>query len=128
MLGDVAFGQYYPSNSFVHKMDSRIKILLLIAYIVLVFVVKNFYGYLVLCGFLVVATLVSKVPILSMLKSIKAVLFIILITVILNIFFYKPENPTYLFWIISKEALSHTAALADFVIVYSLVDSFLTVV
>ena len=70
MLGDVAFGQYYPSNSFVHKMDSRIKILLLIAYIVLVFVVKNFYGYLVLCGFLVVATLVSKVPILSMLKSI----------------------------------------------------------
>ena len=112
MLNDVAFGQYYPSNSFVHKMDSRIKILLLIAYIVLVFVVKNFYGYLVLCGFLVIATLVSKVPILSMLKSVKAVLFIILITVILNVFFYKPENPTYLFWIISKEALLFSGFMA----------------
>ena len=112
MLGDVAFGQYYPSNSFVHKMDSRIKILLLIAYIVLVFVVKNFYGYLVLCGFLVVATLVSKVPILSMLKSIKAVLLLILITVLLNVFLYQTENPTYLFWIVSKEALEFSGFMA----------------
>ncbi len=112
MMGDVAFGQYYPSNSFVHKMDSRIKILLLIAYIVLVFVVKNFYGYLVLCSFLIIATIVSKVPIFSMLKSIKAVLFIILITVILNIFFYKSENPTYLFWIVSKESLIFSGFMA----------------
>lgn len=112
MMGDVAFGQYYPSNSFVHKMDSRIKILILIAYIVLVFLVKNFYGYLALCGFLIVATLIARVPIFAMLKSVKAVLFIILITVILNVFFYKPENPTYLFWIISKEALLFSAFMA----------------
>ena len=112
MLGDVAFGQYYPANSFVHKLDARIKILMLIAYIVLVFVVNNFYGYLVVCSFLLIATLVSKVPLLSMLKSIKAVIVIILLTVILNIFFYKPENPTYLFWIISKEALYFSAFMA----------------
>ncbi len=112
MLADVTFGQYYPTSSFVHKMDSRVKLILLIAYIVLIFVVKNFYGFIVVCSFLLIATLFSKVPILSLLKSVKAVIFIILITVILNIFFYKPENPTYLFWIITKEALYFSAFMA----------------
>ena len=75
----------------MHKMDSRIKILLLIAYFVAVFTVKNFWGFLA-CGiFLVLAVAFSRVPILKVLKSIKGILFLILFTVVLNLFFYGGE-------------------------------------
>lgn len=48
MLNDVTFGQYYPAQSLVHKMDPRTKILALIAFIVLLFVASNFYSLLAL--------------------------------------------------------------------------------
>ena len=112
MLSDITFGQYYPTTSFVHKMDARVKLLLLIAYIVLIFIVKNFYGFLVVLSFLAVVVIFSKVPLWSLIKSAKAVVFIILLTVILNVFFYKTENPTVLFWIITKEALVFSAFMA----------------
>ena len=53
MLSDVTFGQYYPAVSPVHKMNPAIKILLLVAYIVAIFLIKNFYGL----ALMVVATL-----------------------------------------------------------------------
>ncbi len=112
MLSDVTFGQYYPAKSFVHKMDSRIKLLLLITYITLIFVVNNFYGFLVMGLFLTVSIICSKVPFLSILKSMKAIIFLILFTVILNLFFYKTSEPHYLFWIITKEALIFSAFMA----------------
>ena len=90
MLQDVSFGQYYPTKSFVHNMDPRVKLLLLIAYIVLIFVVKNFYGFILACAFFLLAVIFSKVPILSVLRSVKAIIFLVLFTVILNLFFYSP--------------------------------------
>ena len=45
MLQDVSFGQYYPTKSFVHNMDPRVKLLIVIAYIVFVFLIKNFIGF-----------------------------------------------------------------------------------
>ena len=74
MLNDVTFGQYYPSNSFVHKLDSRVKLLLLIAYIAIIFIVNNFYGFLVVSFFLMTAIIFSKVPFGSILKSIRVIL------------------------------------------------------
>jgi len=44
MLKDITLGQYFPGNSFIHKLDPRTKILIMIAYVVLVFIVQNFYG------------------------------------------------------------------------------------
>ena len=112
MLQDVTFGQYYEAQSFVHKMDARIKLLLLILYVVLIFVVKNFYGFLVVGAFLVLATIFSKVPIKAMLKSVKGILFLILFTVILNVFFYNAENETILFWVVSVESLTFAGFMA----------------
>ena len=51
MLKDITLGQYFPGNSFIHKLDPRTKILIMIAYVVLVFIVQNFYGYLALAVF-----------------------------------------------------------------------------
>ena len=112
MLSDLTFGQYYQAESFIHKMDARVKILLLIAYIVLIFVVKNFYGFIVVGAFLIIATLFSKVSFFSMLKSASGILFILLLTVVLNLFFYKTENPTPMFWIISYEAFYFASFMA----------------
>lgn len=112
MLQDVTFGQYYETDSAVHRLDPRIKLLILIAYVVFVFVVKNFYGFLLLALFLIAVTVLSKVPFLDILRSIKGILFIVIFTVILNLFFYKTENPTVLFWIITKEALLFSAFMA----------------
>ena len=106
MLSDMTFGQYYPTSSFVHKMDPRTKILLLIAYIVAVFLAKNFAGLLAVFIFLIIATLASSVPPLSVLKSIKAIIFLAVFTFILNVLFYtKKEGDTTWFWVVTKEGV-----------------------
>ncbi len=112
MLGDVTFGQYYPTKSFVHNMDSRIKLLILIAYIVMIFLVKNFYGFLVVLAFLTIATTFSKVPVFDLLKSVKAVIFVVLLTFVLNIFFYKANDAKTLFWIITDKSLIFSCFMA----------------
>ena len=62
MLNDVAFGQYYTVQSAVHKMDPRAKIVFLIAYIVVIFLVNNFFGFLAAGGFVVLGVILSRVP------------------------------------------------------------------
>ena len=88
-MKDVSFGQYYPATSFVHKMDARIKILLVVAYIVGVFLIKQFQfmGFLACLLFVLLATIFSKVPIFKVLKSLKAILFLIILSAILQLFF-----------------------------------------
>ncbi len=92
MLNDVTFGQYYPAKSFVHKLDPRFKFLALIAYIVMVFVAKNFYSLFVCMLVLTVAVACSRVPLGSILRSIKGIIFILVFTGILNLFFHKGEH------------------------------------
>ena len=88
-MKDVAFGQYYPASSFVHKMDARMKILIVIGYIVAVFMVEQFQfmGFLACLVFVLVATAFARVPILRVLKSIKAILFFIILSGVLQLFF-----------------------------------------
>lgn len=93
-MKDVTFGQYYPVESFVHKMDARTKIILAIAYIVGVFLIKefHFYGFLAAFAFLVIVTAFSRVPFFKVLKSIKAILFFIIFSSVLQIFFNGDGN------------------------------------
>lgn len=88
-MRDVSFGQYYPSNSFVHRCDPRTKLLFLIVYIVAVFLAQNFYGLGACALVFAVIALVSGVPFKSLLRSVKAVLFLLLFTSLLTLFFYK---------------------------------------
>lgn len=88
MLNDVTFGQYYPTKSFVHRCDPRIKLLALIAYIVALFLAKNFYG--LALGFIVlaIAVIAARVPLGKVLRSVKAIIFILVFTAVLNLFFH----------------------------------------
>lgn len=127
MLGDVTFGQYYNANSFVHKTDPRIKILLLIAYIVAVFLAGNFLSLAAVLVFLIIAVMFSSVPIGSVLRSIKAIFFLILFTAVLNVLFHvRSETDTVYFWVITKGGLLSAAFLASRLILLVTGSSLLT--
>ncbi len=113
-MREVSFGQYYPANSFVHKCDPRLKIVFLIAYIVAVFLAKNFYA-LGACAFVfLLMAAFSGVPLKSLLRSVKAVLFLLAFTSLLNLFFHTGETVLWQWWIIkiSKEAIYFTVFFA----------------
>lgn len=88
-MKDVAFGQYFPTKTFVHNMDARVKILAVIAYMVAVFLVKPFHfaGFLACFLFVVLATAFSRVPFLKVMRSIKGILFFIILSAVLQLFF-----------------------------------------
>ena len=89
MLKDITLGQYFPGNSFIHKMDARIKILLSIVFMVVIFCIKSVWGYGILVAFTCFMIWVSKVPFGMMLKSIKPLMFFVVFTALLNIFFTR---------------------------------------
>lgn len=89
MLNDVTFGQYYPAKSFVHNMDPRAKIVFMIAYIVAIFLAKNFAALGAVTLFLIIMIVAARVPFGRVLRSVKMILFIIIFTAILNLFFYS---------------------------------------
>lgn len=91
-MKDVAFGQYYPVSSVVHRLDPRIKIVLLICYIVAVFIVKSFWGFALLGLFLLLSIFLAHVPLFSVIRSVKAIIFIIAITFIINVLFHRDET------------------------------------
>lgn len=100
MLNDVTFGQYYPTKSFVHKADPRIKLLALIAYIVALFLANNFYSLFLGFVVLVAAVIASRVPLGSVLRSVKAIIFLLIFTAVLNLFFHGGEHLLVEWWII----------------------------
>ena len=127
-MSEVSFGQYYPANSFVHKCDPRMKILFLIGYIVAVFLCKNFYALGACAALFVVIAIFSKVPMRSLLRSVRAVLFLLLFMTVLNLFFYEGET---LWWSwgfikITKEAVYYTLFLAGRLFLLVLGSSLLT--
>lgn len=92
MLNDVTFGQYYPAKSFVHSMDPRTKLLALIAFIVAIFIAQTFYGMILCTIFLIAAVIAARVPFGSVLRSVKGILFILVLTSVLNLFFHGGEH------------------------------------
>ncbi|MDR0696714.1 MAG: energy-coupling factor transporter transmembrane protein EcfT [Christensenellaceae bacterium] len=91
-MRDVAFGQFYPADSIIHKLDPRIKLILMVLYIVGVFLVNYFFSYIPVAIFLLIIVFSSKVPLNKVIKSVKGILLIIILTAILNIFFNKSDN------------------------------------
>ncbi len=95
MLKDITLGQYFPGNTVAHKLDPRTKILLVVLYIVALFCAKGVVGYALMALCLAVCVRISKVGIKQLVRGLKPVLFIIIFTGLLNLFFVPGE--TYLF-------------------------------
>ncbi|KAB3535504.1 energy-coupling factor transporter transmembrane protein EcfT [Alkaliphilus pronyensis] len=86
MLKDITIGQFYPTGSFIHELDPRTKILITFAYIVGLFIVSSFISYGIVALFVLGCIFVSKIPVKYMLKGLKPLRVIIIITFIINIF------------------------------------------
>lgn len=104
MLNDVTFGQFYPAESFVHRLDPRTKLLALIAYIVMIFVADNFYSLAACALVLIFAVAFARVPVGSVLRSVKGIIFILVLTAVLNLFFHGGDT-VYAEWGIIKITL-----------------------
>ncbi len=101
MIKDITIGQYYRENSVLHKADSRTKLILTVAYIVVIFICKNFYSLGLMAALTAVSMLLSKVPVKMYLKSMKPIVPLILLTAILNVFYSTGGEVLVSFWKIS---------------------------
>ena len=86
MLKDITLGQYYPADSLVHRADPRTKILITAVFLIAVFLVKTWIGFLPIVLFTIFIVGISHVPFISVLKGLKAIAFLIAITGCFNIF------------------------------------------
>lgn len=91
MIKDITIGQYFPGNSFIHKMDARMKIILVVLLIVSIFVCKNIFSLATIILATVILVAISRISPKTILKSIKPLAIIIIITAILNIFYGTGE-------------------------------------
>lgn len=91
MLRDITIGQYYPVDSKLHRLDARVKIVAVFIYLISLFVFSSFAGYVVVTGFLVLAIVLSKVPLSYMIKGLKPILILLLFTAFFNIFGTKGD-------------------------------------
>ncbi len=114
MIKNISLGQYFPGNSIIHRMDPRIKLVLVVAVIVLVFLMNTLIGHLVVFGFLVATIIVSRVNVKFVLRGLKPLWFIIIFTFVLNTFFYTGGSELFSWWIfrVSQEGLINAVRLA----------------
>lgn len=98
MIKDITIGQYVPGDSFVHKLDPRAKILLSLIYIIDLFIVNSFKGYIFIAAFTLIAILVSKIQFRYIYKGLKPILILVLITALLNILMTDGVNPPLYSW------------------------------
>lgn len=97
MIRDITLGQYYQADSVIHRMDPRTKIVGTIAFIVSLFLAKNCIGYLAAAVFLFAVIRISKVPFRFMVRGMKSTVFLLLVTIIFNLFL-TPGTPLVRLW------------------------------
>ena len=97
MFKDVSFGQYYPANSPIHRMDARVKLIITLMFVVGIFFIKSYFGFMLTAALLITIVLVAKLPIGSVLKSVRGVLFIVAFTALINLFL-GGENGSEILW------------------------------
>ena len=101
MLRDITIGQHFPGNSLVHRFDPRLKILLTILYIVLLFAAANPLGLALSIAWLAVLYKMAKIPVRMIVKSLKPIVPIILFTCVLNLFFVTGQGePLVQVWVL----------------------------
>ena len=127
MLRDITIGQYYPADSVIHKLDPRTKLTATLIYVVSLFVFRGIAGFAAVTLGLAAVIWMSKVPFRYMLKGLKAVFVILVITAAFNLFL-TPGKPLAEFWIfrITWEGLEHAGFMTVRLIYLILGSSALT--
>ena len=86
MLRDMTIGQFYPAESVIHRLDPRVKVVGVLAYLISLFLFRGFVGYAVVTVFLGTVIVLSKVPLRYIVRGMKPILFLLIVTVFFNLF------------------------------------------
>lgn len=113
MLRDITLGQYYATESVIHRMDPRVKLGGTLCYIISLFCFRNAVGYILAALFLALVIRLSKVPFRFMVKGMKSIVFLLAITVLFNLFL-TPGEPLVAIWrlTITQEGLTLAVTMA----------------
>ncbi len=127
MIRDITLGQYYPGSSWIHRLDARIKIIWTFVYIVSLFIIKDFWGYISVLITLALVIGVSKVPLKFILKGLKPIFLIIVFTFTINMFMTKGTPLVSLgFLTITKEGLYNATFMGVRLVLLIIGSSLLT--
>ncbi len=99
MIKDITIGQFFPGKSIVHRLDSRIKLLLTVMFIIMLFMADTFLGLLIGVLFIGAAYIVSSIPLKMIFKSVKPIVPLIILTAVLNLFFISTGDVLVHWWI-----------------------------
>lgn len=97
MIRDITLGQYYPTNSVIHRMDPRVKLAGTLLYIISLFLFRSFAVYVLAAAFLAAVIKISKVPFRFMVRGLKSIVVLLMITVVFNLFL-TPGTPVLKIW------------------------------
>ena len=113
-MRDMSFGQYYPTNSPIHRLDPRAKLIFSLLFMIFIFFAKSYTAFLYVIIFLTIVTIIAKIPVKIVLKSIKLVLFLLIFTGLINLFLYKDGTVLAQWWIftITDRGIDLTVKLA----------------
>lgn len=98
MIKNISIGQYIPGDSYIHKLDPRVKILISFIYIIDLFLINNFKGYVIIIVFTTTVILLSKIRFVYIYKSIKPIIVLVLITAIFNLFLTRGSGSPLFSW------------------------------
>ena len=101
MLKDITLGQYFPGNSFIHRLDPRTKLIALVVYIVALFMAVNWVSYALMAAFLLLCIKISTIPGKSFIRGMKPLMMILIFTGVLNLFFTTEGTVLVDFWFIT---------------------------
>ncbi|MBE6742529.1 MAG: energy-coupling factor transporter transmembrane protein EcfT [Ruminococcaceae bacterium] len=126
-MNDITIGQYFPGNSLLHKIDARMKIVLLLLLMVSVFICNNYISLASAAVLTLILVLISKIKPSVILKGIKPIFFVIILTSFLNIF-YASGEPIAEFWIfkITKEGLNNALFMGTRIVLLVIIGLMLT--
>lgn len=127
MIRDITLGQYYPGESWIHRLDPRLKIIATLVYIAALFVVDDFIGFLIAAAALGVVIAISRVPFRFIVRGLKPIFIIILFTFVLNLFMVPGKALVHV-WIftITQEGLRMAIFMAARLILLIIGSSLLT--
>ena len=124
MIRDITIGQYYPVNSKLHRLDPRVKIVCTLLFLISLFCIQNILGYVIATIFLASIIHISKVPFKFIVKGLRPVIMLLMITVLFNLFLTKTGTVIFEAWIlkITDEGL-RTAGFMTVRLIYLILGS-----
>lgn len=124
MIRDITIGQYYPAKSVLHRLDPRVKLVSTLLYLISLFLIKNIWGYLAVTICLVAVIRLSKVPFSYIVRGLKPIILLLMITVVFNLFLTHSGEVLFQCWIFTiTEGGVRIAVLMALRLIYLIIGS-----